>query len=331
MRHLLLIPLALCCAALCMGCDSLARRNASPAATDSSSLDSAAVRLDSADYEGNDSATAEVRLHMEYLTGTSPLARSVRSYVREQLEETRRELLRNLESTLDGQEQADNARDWEGDADDIGGMTAFYGRQMYDYLRKESQILNANVGTEYAMRMVDDKELRQFCAAEKFVTFKGSGYFYEGGAHGYSYMWTATFVRKTGKLLTQVLDTTRIQALQPLILQGICDYLNSWNEGEGYGEAEPITPSTVKSYLLLDATLGMAKAPMDTLSAAATDGLVPLPAVTPALTEDGLLFTYNPYEIAPYAAGIITFTIPYQPLRPYLTEEARQLVGLGKE
>jgi len=57
---------------------------------------------------------------------------------------------------------------------------------------------------------------------------------------------------------------------------------------------------------------------------------VPLPGCT-SLTEEGVLFTYVPYEIASYAAGTITFIIPYKSISPYLTEEVRRLVGLEAE
>lgn len=46
------------------------------------------------------------------------------------------------------------------------------------------------------------------------------------------------------------------------------------------------------------------------------------------LTDDGLMFTYSPYEIASYAAGMPEFTIPYAELKPYFTENSplRRLV-----
>lgn len=40
------------------------------------------------------------------------------------------------------------------------------------------------------------------------------------------------------------------------------------------------------------------------------------------LTEDGLMFTYSPYEIGPYAIGMPGFTIPYDDLKPYFTENS---------
>lgn len=40
------------------------------------------------------------------------------------------------------------------------------------------------------------------------------------------------------------------------------------------------------------------------------------------LSDDGLIFTYSPYEIGPYAIGMPSVTIPYAELAPYLTENS---------
>lgn len=40
------------------------------------------------------------------------------------------------------------------------------------------------------------------------------------------------------------------------------------------------------------------------------------------VTKDGLMFTYSPYEIASYAAGMPDFTIPYKDLQPHFTENS---------
>lgn len=45
------------------------------------------------------------------------------------------------------------------------------------------------------------------------------------------------------------------------------------------------------------------------------------------LTEDGLLFLYNIYEIKPYVAGQTKLLIPYRALEPLLNETGRNLVA----
>ena len=37
-----------------------------------------------------------------------------------------------------------------------------------------------------------------------------------------------------------------------------------------------------------------------------------------AVSEEGITWTYNPYEIAPYSMGIIDLTVSWADLKPYL-------------
>ena len=53
---------------------------------------------------------------------------------------------------------------------------------------------------------------------------------------------------------------------------------------------------------------------------------LPLPSAPPFFTKKGLCFTYQQYEIAPYAAGIISFNIDYDQVHPFLTKEALECV-----
>lgn len=52
--------------------------------------------------------------------------------------------------------------------------------------------------------------------------------------------------------------------------------------------------------------------------------LLPIPSLTP----DGVLFSFQPYEISCFAAGCFHFTIPYGRLKPYLTDRAKWCTGL---
>ncbi len=53
---------------------------------------------------------------------------------------------------------------------------------------------------------------------------------------------------------------------------------------------------------------------------------IPLPSNPPIFTKQGLCFTYQQYEIASYAVGMINFNIPYDKIRPFLTPEAQALI-----
>ena len=54
---------------------------------------------------------------------------------------------------------------------------------------------------------------------------------------------------------------------------------------------------------------------------------IPLPQA--ALTNTGLVFSFQPYEIDCWAAGAYHFIVPYKRLMPYLTSETKRLISGG--
>jgi len=295
-RHFLYLSLTLCGLLLMSACGGQGKGHAD---------ESDSLSLDSAVYVGKDSTAADVSIHLEYFTGSSPLAVSVRQYATRQMESLSGMIYdgNNVSSEHENQSIAR----WDGDQDDVNGMANFYGKQIFENLLKWSQELNAGVGLEYALIMTINEELRLKCDADSFVTFCRTSYSYEGGAHGITLMETPTFVRSSGKLLSVVVDTLQLEAMQPLLAEGVCEYFKECGD--------TITTEELSDYLFSESFV---------------NGMIPLPAVTLALTEEGVLFTYNQYEIAPYAAGIITFTIPYEKMQPFLTEQVKNLLKQDK-
>lgn len=55
---------------------------------------------------------------------------------------------------------------------------------------------------------------------------------------------------------------------------------------------------------------------------------IELPANDPALEAEGVRFDYGAYEIGPYALGMPGVVIPYEKMKPYLTDEVKELLGL---
>lgn len=56
-------------------------------------------------------------------------------------------------------------------------------------------------------------------------------------------------------------------------------------------------------------------------------GLYRLPH--PGLSNEGVVFSFQPYEISCFAAGTFHFTIPYERIRPYLTDKARWCLNMN--
>ena len=164
-----------------------------------------------------------------------------------------------------------------------------------DEQRKE--ILDDMPGWEYDFGLLKERE------TDEYVVFLSQDYVYLGGAHGgVTGRGTLTFDKKDGHLVEQFLDPACLDAIQPLLRKGITAYFSE--------DDNEISPEELDNYLFLES------------------GVIPFPAWTPYPDEDGLVFTYQQYEIASYAAGMPNFTIPYEDLRPYLTPEAKALLGL---
>ena len=164
-----------------------------------------------------------------------------------------------------------------------------------DEQRKE--ILDDMPGWEYDFGLLKERE------TDEYVVFLSQDYVYLGGAHGgVTGRGSLTFDKKDGHLVEQFLDPACLDAIQPLLRKGITAYFSE--------DDNEISPEELDNYLFLES------------------GVIPFPAWTPYPDEDGLVFTYQQYEIASYAAGMPNFTIPYEDLRPYLTPEAKALLGL---
>ena len=139
---------------------------------------------------------------------------------------------------------------------------------------------------------------------DRYITFSARGYQYMGGAHGGVFGRGAiTFSKADGQPFAQWFADESDPALQQLMLEGIARYFTE-------NEEQPVTADSLADYLLVN--------PAE----------VRLPAEAPFPTADGLVFTYQQYEIAPYAAGMPNFTLPYEQVKPYLTDGAKALLGL---
>ena len=164
-----------------------------------------------------------------------------------------------------------------------------------DGQRKE--ILADMPGWEYDFSLLKDRE------TDRYVVFLSQDYVYLGGAHGGVVgRGGLTFDKKEGALVEKMVDSASLDAVQPLLRKGLSQYFTD-NEME-------VAPEELDNILFLET------------------GVIPFPAWTPYPSEEGLVFTYQQYEIAAYAAGMPEFTVPYADILPYLTPEAKALLDL---
>ncbi len=127
----------------------------------------------------------------------------------------------------------------------------------------------------------------------RIVSLRYSEYSFMGGAHPNTLRLFFNFETKTGRLLS--LEDIFTANYQPLLL--------------GAGEA----------YFRRSVGLN-SDTPLNTTAYEFPNARFALPRNF-AITATGLLFCYNPYDIGPYALGLIEFEIPFDAILPILKKE----------
>lgn len=155
---------------------------------------------------------------------------------------------------------------------------------------------------EYAESQVSytyDWVIQPIFENEQCISYQLDNYVYAGGAHGGRYLTYATFRKDDGRIFGwDMIKHDSIYAVREMIQENLKAYFQVNSDEE------------LKACLFNEAAMAL-----------------PLPVTPPALTHDGLQIIYQQYEIAPYAAGNPTCTIPYERILPSLTATAQQLLG----
>lgn len=145
--------------------------------------------------------------------------------------------------------------------------------------------------------------LKRVLDADSYWVYLSEDYEYLGGAHGgVSGAGYLTYSKADGSRVTGFIDDSQLDQMQDVLRQGIIDYFAECGQ--------EISEDEVAEYLFIE------------------DGIIPLPALDPYPSEDGLCFVYQQYEIAPYAVGMPAFTVPFSEIKPYLTDSAKKALDL---
>lgn len=149
-----------------------------------------------------------------------------------------------------------------------------------------------------SMRYSYQGTIDRILATDSVVTFTSSIYIYTGGAHGSTLVNAATFRASDGSQTGYgIFNQDDLPELTQMVKEAVSKQY--FETGDDF---------KMDDALIID--------PQD----------FPLPAVAPYFTENGLTFVYKQYEIACYAAGLPTCTIPYAEIAPLLTPAAKKLI-----
>lgn len=189
---------------------------------------------------------------------------------------------------------------YEGDYLDGDAMMKFYANELKQSLLDEQE---EDIDDEYyeahASELTSEIHFKKECETEKFVTYTATTYFYAGGAHGSTLSDGQTFRKQDGRRI----GSDIFQNLYSDELQGMMkDGLRAYFEVETDEQLQECFLNPDHIYL------------------------VPFPQQPPIFVADGIRFVYQQYEIAAYAYGLPTFTLPYDRVRPLLNVTGLRLL-----
>lgn len=148
---------------------------------------------------------------------------------------------------------------------------------------------------EYPFSMFSILNLQARVYNERFITYYKFTHDYEGGAHGYYTERLVSF----DHVHQQKMDCHYL--FKPECMDKILDILiEEAKKTPQYKEWKP----NIREFI--------------------TDNEFP----DPGLAEDGMVFSFQPYDISCFAAGTFHFTVPYAKLLPYMTERAKWCLKL---
>ena len=193
---------------------------------------------------------------------------------------------------------------YSGSTADCGRLLDFYGKGTMRYLLEERKNMLAFYQSDIAMPALTQKvKITKDDETPVYVTYGVTDETYLGGAHGGYSFYYVNIDKHTFKPVYNMVDAKYVRALQPMLRKGVLRCLKE-------SGVEDVSDANMNDFIILP-----------------DDGFIPLPAHTPWVKNDSLNFVYQQYEIASYAVGPIDFNIAVKDIAPYLTKEAKAMLG----
>ena len=182
---------------------------------------------------------------------------------------------------------------YDGDLSNGQEMIDYYFDLKYKEFKKAHDLMAENM-TGDVPTFASETEIHFLYETDKFVTYEMKKYEDMGGAHGGTFISGMTFRKSDGRRVEWDLFT---KSMQDVIKKGLKKYF------------EVNTDEELENSLSLENTY-----------------MLPLPATPPVFTKEGVLFTYQQYEIAAYAAGLPSFIVPYDEAKSLMNTTGKNLL-----
>lgn len=199
-----------------------------------------------------------------------------------------------------------NIREWmneqlggtyTGSLDDGKKLLEYYGTERAEQVKRDIAEIGENTAMDASAYYVQFKKAFE---TEKFITYTSEIYEYSGGAHGGESLSGGVFRKSDGRKFGWDMFTANgKEKLRSMIKNRLKKNFFKVNSDEELYER------------LLDENVRYT---------------FPLPETDPVCRPNGVEFIYQQYEIAPYAAGIPTCTLPYDSLENLFTVTMKPMI-----
>lgn len=201
---------------------------------------------------------------------------------------------------------------YSGNTDNVKKLTDFLAHRTFENWRRGGDTDESSNGARF--------EIRSHIANSRFVTVSIYDYERIGIGHG---GYTETFHSmdmSDGKSLKNkdIFRDNTSDEVKMLLFEVMAKdkHFLAWHEGlESADEVEPIIEAWQSPSPALEGTIW---------EEPKREFKFELPEC--ALSHNGVIFSFQPYEIDCWAAGAYHFVVPYNKLRPYLTKKAKRLI-----
>ena len=185
-------------------------------------------------------------------------------------------------------------------------LVNYYGEEFLKELEGyKRENLEWGVAEEYLNGFYKKVKMTLKYETEKIITYIYEDEIYYNGAHGNENLFGVTFRKSDGRRFGQdMMRNLQSDGMHQLTKEGLKKYFTN------FSQENVLTDSELKDYILTEDDVNY----------------LPLPNHAPYVTKQGVEFTYQPYEISFYGAGMPSFVVSIGNLRPYLTATALDML-----
>lgn len=199
----------------------------------------------------------------------------------------------SLGTSYAGELENNKQGSYDGDLNDGQKMVDYYFDLKYKEFKSGHDMMAEGM-TGDIPTFASETEIRFLYETDKFVTYEFKKYEDMGGAHGGTVITGMTFRKSDGRRVDWDMFT---KSMQDVIKKGLKKYF------------EVNTDEELENCLSLEHTY-----------------LLPLPVNPPVFIKEGVSITYQQYEIAPYAAGLPSFILPYIEAKSLMNTTGKNLL-----